>query len=169
LGQKDFKVFGFSTLLACLNAMTKFDLLAQPPKNINYIKKLFCKLALTFLVPYLRVDFSIKFIYFEYWIHFQKYGVLRWWKLIQYGYLISHNLIIWLIIFMKILTVLKQRNIKIPKLNQKKFKLGFWNKYILQFFNVEVDIKLDYVSLGHQQCMQLVFESKFLRGIKILS
>lgn len=34
LGQKDFKVFGFSTLLACLNAMTKIDLLAQPPKNI---------------------------------------------------------------------------------------------------------------------------------------
>jgi hypothetical protein len=130
LGQKDFKVFGFSILLACLNAMTKIDLLAQPPKNINYIKKLLCKLALAFLVPYLRVNFSINFIYFEYWIHFQKYGVLRWLKLsyydkLQYGYLISHNLIIR---FMKILTILKHKNIKIPKLNKTKFKLGCPNK-----------------------------------------
>jgi hypothetical protein len=45
--------------------MTKIDLLAQPPKNINYIKKLFYKLALAFLVPYPKVNFSIKFIYFD--------------------------------------------------------------------------------------------------------
>jgi hypothetical protein len=57
LGRKDPRVFAFSALLACLNAMTKIDLLAHPPKKINYTKKLFFKLALAFLVPYPRVNF----------------------------------------------------------------------------------------------------------------